>query len=399
MMKVAVVTTFFPNRSDPYRAIFIRHLVRAMADKAHVTVVSPIPLAPAWPRRAAWMALRAIPAEDECDGIHVVHPRYLVVPRLDALSGATFGLGVYHPLRALRERGAVDVVHVHCAYPDAVGTAAAAIRLSLPFVVTAHGSDINVYAQRRLVRSQLRWALARSNSVVAVSRPLQDRLLEFEPRLADRIAQIPCAGIDPEIFHPRHREAARASCGIALGARIVVFVGRLVPIKGIEVLLSAWQALENSSEITSADRLLLVGDGPLKAKLQGLASSPIGTVRFLGSLPQATIAEWLRAADCLCLPSYAEGLPNVVVEALACGTPVVASAVGGIPDLVTPGATGSLVPPGEVEPLARAIGAVLKCEWDRDRIADSVAGFTWPSLAARNLDVLAAARTPGRLWA
>jgi glycosyltransferase involved in cell wall biosynthesis len=141
----------------------------------------------------------------------------------------------------------------------------------------------------------------------------------------------------------------------------------------------------------AADRLLLVGEGPLRAGLERSAAAPefLGTVSFLGGIPQAQIARWLNAADVFCLASDNEGTPNVVVESLVVGRPVVATAVGGIPELVVSGVNGMLVRPGSSQSLADGLAQALARKWDAAQIAAGVAGLTWQSLAKRNLAVLA----------
>jgi teichuronic acid biosynthesis glycosyltransferase TuaC len=269
--------------------------------------------------------------------------------------------------------------------------ALAAMVLRLPFVVTAHGSDINVYARRSLFRAQLRWALRRASAVIAVSADLRRKLLEAFPEIADRVEHIPCAGADPRVFHSMDRSEIRGQLGVPQTARVVLFVGQLVPVKRVDLLLQAWRALLDSGRCTAADRLLLVGEGPLRAGLERTAAATefLGTVSFLGGIAQAEIARWLNAADVLCLASDNEGTPNVVVESLVVGRPVVATAVGGIPELVVSEVNGMLVHPGNSQSLADGLAHALARKWDAAQIAAGVAGLTWQSLANRNLAVLA----------
>ncbi|TLY79231.1 MAG: glycosyltransferase family 4 protein [Gammaproteobacteria bacterium] len=356
-MHIALVSTFYPNTAEPVRAVFVRNLAAALAAYAAVSVVSPVPYAPPLPRRARWAALRSVPHRSRDGERDVFHPRFLVVPRIEVLNGLSYCAGIAPVLRRLVRSHGVDVLHAHCAYPDAVGVALAAALVNVPFVVTAHGSDINVYSGNPLIRPQLRWALRRAGAVIAVSAAIQRRIRDLVRRV-----------------------------GLGEISRLVVFAGRLVPIKAIDVLLRAWELLSESGQVTPADRLAIIGDGPLRAELERVAGAPRlrGTVHFVGEVPQEQLAQWLSAATALCLPSRNEGTPNVVVEALASGRPVVASNVGGIPELVRDGANGVLVKPLDPSSLAAGLARALESRWDAAQIAGSVADYTWETVARRN---------------
>jgi glycosyltransferase involved in cell wall biosynthesis len=190
------------------------------------------------------------------------------------------------------------------------------------------------------------------------------------------------------VFAPRDRSACRAALGIR-AARLALFVGNLVPVKAVDVLLAAWGMLRDPDAA-----LRIVGDGAERGRLEAMAARLPG-VSFLGALGQPEVARWMAAADVLVLPSRSEGMPNVVVEALASGVPVVASGVGGIGELVADGANGKLVPPGDPAALAGALSSALGRDWDREEIRASVAHLTWTALAERNLSFLARVAPPG----
>jgi teichuronic acid biosynthesis glycosyltransferase TuaC len=392
-LRVAVVSTFFPNASAPYRTLFVQHLVSALADHADITVVAPIPYAPPWPKRPRWTALRQVPYAARSGVSPVEHPRYIVIPKVPAFSGLTYALAVAPALRRAAAAGGIDVIHVHCAYPDAVGVALVARALGIPFVITTHGSDINIYAMRKSLRRQIRWALSQAAAIIAVSEDLRTKICTLAPGLAPRVLCIPCSGVNPAVFQVGEQSGGRAEHGLDPAARVALFVGNLVPIKGLDTLLAAWRILIANGSIGARDRLIFIGDGPLRAHfLEAAASVTLaGTLKVLGPLPQGQIASWMRAASVLCLSSLHEGMPNVVVEALASGLPVVATAVGGIPTLVTPAINGYLVPSGDPGQLAEALTRAFDRKWDARQIAVTVAGYNWPALAARNLEVLVSA--------
>ena len=390
-LRVIAVTTFFPNSANPQRTVFVKNLLEAMRTRCDVRVIAPVPYVPPFIARPRWRAQRAIPASEIIGGIDVYHPRFAVLPKLGWLSGITYALSIFRQLRKLScDRNGL-IVHVHCAYPDAVGVAFAAWLLRLPYVVTAHGSDINVYAEQPVLAFQIRWALRRSAGVVAVSRMLAEKIKRLiGTDETKKIVCIPCAAVAPTVFFVRPKSAVREALALESASRIVVFAGELRPVKGIEFLIAAWSELRKQQVVTDQDCLILVGDGPCKAALMEQIARAGGdrTIRFVGSIAQVELANWISAATLFCLPSGNEGTPNVIIEALASGIPVVASRVGGIPDLIQDGQNGLLVPPMDTPALAVALASALARTWDSEAIAASVADRTWRVIADRNYNFL-----------
>ncbi len=389
-MYLLVVTSFFPNSVSPHRTVFVKNLVQAMKSLCMLRVVAPVPYAPAIRRMPRWYAQSRIGRMEHVDGIEVSHPRYLVVPKLELLSGLSYFLGVAKLIwRSWRDRGP-HLIHAHCAYPDGVGVALAARLLRMPYAITVHGSDLNVYAARRTLRPQIRWALRGADGVIAVSRDLKAQVLRLTGRPADSVECIPCAGYDPSMFFPRSRADCRAALGLPVERRIVVFVGNLVPVKGVEFLVEAWSKLRRREWVNRGDQLIIIGEGICRPGLERQAreAGTGASVRFLGAIAQSDVSLWVAAANLLCLPSRSEGMPNVVVEALASGVPVVATRVGGVPELVADGMNGLLVPPASPDALADALAAAMSRDWDEDEICRSVAPLTWQALGARNIALL-----------
>lgn len=396
-LHIALVSTFYPNAAEPLRAVFVRNLAVALGRYAQLSIVSPVPYAPPVGRVARWRNLRSIPRRVTEEGREVAHPRFLVIPKCAAATGFNYFAGTLRTLRELTRKRRIDVLHAHCAYPDAVGVALAAALLDIPFAVTAHGSDINVYGEKLSVRPQLKWALRRAGVVIAVSKAMQRRIEELVARPSPRAAQppariihIPCAGVDSRVFAVRDQEAARHSLGLDPAGRVVVFAGQLVPIKAVQVLLEAWQILSAGGNLRAADRLVIAGDGPERAGLQARAAAGAEPqkVRFLGEISQHDLALWLDAASAFCLPSRNEGTPNVIIEALASGRPVVASRVGGIPEIVSDGRNGFLIESGDAAQLAARLQMAFAQSWDAQQIAAGVAEYTWDNLARRNIEAL-----------
>ncbi|MDO8880928.1 MAG: glycosyltransferase [Coriobacteriia bacterium] len=282
-----------------------------------------------------------------------------VVANTDPRTGVVRSLAKYRRLarrsRAAGRSGAFDAVVGHYLYPTA-GMAHQAARLSgAALVLVVHGTDARSVMRRDPFAAAARRALAEADLVVAVSAALADSLrADVGVPESVPIATVHM-GIDEAVFVPD--PDARAALGIPEQERTVLFVGNLVAVKGLETLRAAFEML---LERKAADRLVIVGDGPLRQELTEWSSALElkDHVTVTGRLAQCDVARWMAAADVFVLPSHNEGLGLVLLEAMACGTPCVASAVGGVPEILDE-RTGALVPPGDGRALADAIDGVL----------------------------------------
>jgi glycosyltransferase involved in cell wall biosynthesis len=189
-------------------------------------------------------------------------------------------------------------------------------------------------------------------------------------------------GVDRSVFQYRPAEEAWKSLGLSGGKDRILFVGGLVPVKSVKTLL---QALATLSASMKGLELALIGDGYLRGELEKEAAQlgMLPRTHFLGQRSPKDVALWMNASTVLCLPSLSEGVPNVVIEALASGCPVVATRVGGVPEVHPGSPAGALVPPGDVEKLAGALREALLREWDRPAIATSMDDWSWESNAER----------------
>jgi glycosyltransferase involved in cell wall biosynthesis len=377
-LRVLIVTKIFPNAVDPLLAPFNRQQFAALAERCQIVdVLATIPWYPGAGLMARWSSagrMVKIPARETIAGLSVRHPRTLFLPRL--------AHGTWGPLYAAslmpllpRYRGAVDVVLAAWAYPDGFGGVVLARMLGVPAVVKLHGSDINHIARMPGPRRQLRWALPRAARVVAVSRGLADEVAALGvPR--ERIALV-LNGVDRELFHPTDRAAARAALGLPVDAAIVLYVGALKASKGVLDLIAAFETLA----VRRPDaHLVVVGDGELRARDDELAGR-VPRLHVLGSRPLAEVPRLMAACDVLALASWNEGTPNVVLEALASGRRVVATAVGGVPDLLPDRVLGDLVPPRDPAALAAALERALAAPYDAAAVAAHSVGDGWGASA------------------
>ena len=389
-MRVLIVTNLFPNGVEPLRGLFNKQQIAELAKAHEVTVIAPVPW---FPRRLAsaarlgrWARAASVPERETIDGIVVHHPRHLVTPKIGRLCyGWWYFLGIRRTAEALHRAQPFDVILATWAYPDVFGAALLARRLGRPLVAKVHGSDIHVAARGALRRRLIAWGLRQARAVVAVSEPLKEAMVGLGVDPA-RIILIP-NGVDRERFRSKGRREARAALGLPPGGRRVIFVGNLEPVKGPDVLLAALRRLPDDVRVS------FVGDGTMRERLRAAADAAglDGRVQFAGRRPHAEIPLWLCAADVVCMPSRSEGCPNALLEALACGRPVVASRVGGIPALLRDPSLGVLVPAGDPAALAAALRSSLEDAWSPEQIRRAVADRGWTQSAERLAEVLAAA--------
>jgi glycosyltransferase involved in cell wall biosynthesis len=290
------------------------------------------------------------------DGIEFVYPRYLFPPRgFRSWYGPLF-LACARPAfeRALAEFQP-DVIYTPWAYPDGWAAVELGHRAGLPVVITVRGSDVLLAHSFRGRAQRTAEALRRADAVVAISRDLAQHVLAFgtDPRRV----QVICHGIDPASFYPGPREEARARLRLSGDEPLILSIGNFVPVKGTDVLIEACARLAHQG---LRFQCCLIGDGTLRRCLEEqIARLGVGErVRLLGRLPNEKLPDWYRSAHVFALASYSEGIPSVLLEAAACGTPFVATRVGGIPEVADLGVS-RLVAPGDPAALAEALAAFV----------------------------------------
>ena len=355
-MRVLALTNLYPNPYQPLRAPFIRQLLRALGKQVPVHVISPI----AWMDELAGRKKGGILPPSRrvtLDGLTVDHPRYLYTPKAFRYwYGPFFRRSVQSTFsRALRDFQP-DVVFAPWIYPDGWAAVELGHSVGLPVVLKAYGSDIRVLRHYRGRKRRTIEALQRADALVAVSQELATQMML--PGVSPEKIHVAYSGVDAELFHPGSRQEARSRLGLIDDASIILFIGNLLPVKGIDVLVDACSRLARAgTEYTC----YLIGQGPLRSGLErevarlGLSDR----IQFLGPRPHHQLPDWFRAANVFTLPSRSEGMPNVLLEALACGTPFVASRVGGIPELVNLGPC-RLVAPENAGELAESLTLSLQ---------------------------------------
>jgi teichuronic acid biosynthesis glycosyltransferase TuaC len=371
MLRVLTLSTLFPNGLKPTLGLFVERQTRALAARAdvEVRVVAPIGL-PAWPLslHPHYGRLRSLPRNEDWNGLQVYRPRYRVWPKLGVKGTAGRMAAALLPmLQALREDFPFDVIDAEFFWPDGPAAALLAAALDVPFSIKARGSDIHVWGVRPGVAGQILEAARAANGLLAVSAALKADMVALG--MPEEKIRIHYTGIDLDTFGPRERAGAKAAFGVS--GPLLASVGALLPRKGQDLAIAALKQVPGAT-------LLLAGDGPDRPRLARLTEEAgLGArVRFLGPQPHAALAALFAAADVMVLPTVSEGLANVWVEALACGTPVVTSDVGGAREVIDGPAAGRLVP-RDAAAIAAAIRSLLADPPAQAAVRDHALRFSW----------------------
>ncbi len=366
-MKLLTYTMLFPNRTRPHYGVFVKERLARYRQRhgAEVRVVAPTPLLPGWwPRAlgpASWDEWRGVPLEEEIDGFPVAHPRFLSPPGVgDGWRARLQARGAERTLVAAARAFQPDILDVHYAYPDGAAAARLRPRLEqalgrrLPMVLTVRGTDLNLLPELPAVRDQIAGALQAADHVVCVADALRDVALELGAS-AERTTTLR-NGVDADRFTPGDRAAARQATGLPAAGRLVLCVGHLIERKGQHLLIEAFARTFGDDPETL---LVLVGDGERRADLtaQVTALGLSDRVVFVGAVEPGRLPDYYRAADVSVLASSREGWANVVLESLACGTPIIATRVWGTPEILNGCAAGHLVD-ATVDGLAGGLSAL-----------------------------------------
>lgn len=350
-MRVLLVSKHFPSSVEPFGSLYNRNQYGELGKLCAVEVLATIPWLPGgklWGRWSAAGNLVAVPKSERIADLQVHHPRFPYVPGLPAFGPTLYAAALAPHVWA--RRGEIDVIVGSCVYPDGVACLALGKLLGIPTVLQALGTDLNLMPTLAGPRQILKLALPHADRVVAVSRALAERAIELGAPAARTLTI--ANGVPTDVFKPRDREASREALGLETGGRLILFVGNLLEAKGVRDLLAAFELI--ADELPDV-RLAVVGEGPERGRCEELAARLPGRLVVAGGRPQGEVATFMGAADVFTLPSWREGTPNVVLEALASGRRVVATEVGGIPQLVDAPARGELVPPHDPPALAAAL--------------------------------------------
>jgi glycosyltransferase involved in cell wall biosynthesis len=380
MLKLLVLTQTFPVREQPYRGHSVLQTLLRLRQWADLRVISPQATYPSWlrPNTRTWSQTDLSYAPQS------IHAKYFSYPAIPLLTRPLNGFvcARYAEAAALGEKP--DAILSYWIYPDGFAAVRLGRKLAVPVIVKSIGSDLNEtrdWISTRMVRRTMNVA----DAVLTVSNDLRRKAIAMGVS-ADKIIAIP-NGCDTTIFALANRAESRRSLRITDNGIVILYVGRLDVKKGLRELVRAFAQLKSAR---SEARLIFVGDGPADKELTRLASelNVLDAFTIVPPCDSKDVARWMAASNLVTLPSYAEGCPNVVLEALSCGRPVVATSVGAIPDLVNE-SSGMLIPPRDADALATALLSAVNRDWDY-AIIRATSRRSWDDVARETFDVCSA---------
>lgn len=387
-MKILVLSSLYPNAVQRRHGIFIEHrIAHTLRPGDTVRVVAPVPWFPSRnPRFGRYADLAAVPAQEERRGVTVLHPRHPVIPRVGmTLAPWLMAAALERPIAALRRTFDFDVIDSYYLYPDGVAAAMLARRFDRPFVMSALGTDVSLIPQWRPSRAMILAAIARSAATTTVCAALRDALVDMGAG-ADRVCVVE-HGVDLALFHPpADRAADRAALGLA--GPVVLSVGHLIERKGHDFAIRAIAGLPGVT-------LMIAGDGPCDAALRVLAQREgvADRVRFLGHVDQHRLPALYGAADATLLCSDREGIANVLLESIACGTPLVATRVWGSPEVIRVPEAGVLAAARSDAAIREALAHLLADLPDRAATRRYAMRYDWAETGRHHRALLDAAVT------
>lgn len=385
---ILALSCLFPNRAQPNYGIFVLNRLRAVNESCNVKVIAPIPWFPLVSRLRHGSRTSLIPRDDVVGQISVYYPRFASIPRFFKWFDALSYFRTVRPLVArLREFFEFDLVDVHWTYPDIFAGSLLARRYGKKVIVTVRGKEALYPGESTLRRRILIHFLRKADFVITLSAELSDLVLELgvDPQRTAVVLN----GVDLSSFGARDRQACRQRLGLPAQKKIMVSVGSLIERKGHHHLVRIMPNLSRTDDV----ELYVIGagggaEGDFSRTLRDMiAERGLTNVHLVGKVDHKMLCDWYNAADLFCLPTSGEGCPNVMLEALACGTPVVATDVGAIGDVVQPGKNGFVVPIAQLGSLEDVVRRALNHEWNRAEIAAAMAGWGWSACAEQVIDI------------
>ncbi len=363
MLKILLVSNLYPNENEPTRGIFTEQIVEELSKVHRVEVMAPTPWFPRLLNKFKSSPHKFLPKSCVRNNVKVYHPQYLVIPKVGRwLYGMLFFMGIFNTLRKIKKDYNPDVINVHWMYPDGFATVMAARLLKIPVVTHSLGCDINEFSQYPSRRFFIKLALRMADFNISVSEELKQKTINLGsvPEKSITIMN----GVNGKLFTPSNKKNVRKRLNLPTDKTLFLYAGNFNVEKGLEVLLRAFSLVH--SENPEA-RLVIVGSGPLENHINLVVSelNIADKLLFVGRIDHEHIADYLSAVDFLCLPSLREGCPNIVLESLSSGTPVLASRVGAVPEMLVSEdqVLGLLAEPNDINDLSRILSQSLTMEW------------------------------------
>lgn len=387
-MKILVISHMFPNPANSTNGIFVYHRVKELLKSGiELKVVNPQPKCfPFLKNISRYKKYCSISKKYEFDNIEVLSPKYTYLPvkYFRNRIGFLMSKAVSKYMDSLRTEN-FSLIHAHGAVDGGLVAMDLSKKLGIPYIVTAHGSDINYSIGDKIKEKYLFHVLSNAKKVIFVSGALKERARELTKYEEESAVVIP-NGVDTNIFKLMDKSVLREKLNIPPHSKVISFVGNLLPVKGAHLLPAIFKGVKEKIPYAL---LYIVGDGPLENKIKEefLGFNISKDVVFVGRVPQTEVAKYMNLSDALILPSLNEGQGAVINESLACGTPVVGSNVGGIPEALGGQQYGKIFPKGNIDKAIEAVLEVLSQEWDRKKLNEKASKFSWRNTVIQEIKV------------
>jgi len=386
-MRILLFSTLYPSSVRPTHGIFVETRLRELLRSGQVEarVIAPVPW---FPLRGRWFGeygrFAATPDREILNGVEVHHPRYLLPPKVGMnIAPAMIARAALPVARRLRAgEFDFDLVDAHYYYPDGVAARIVASAVGRPFIVTARGTDLNLIPDYPVPRKRILETAGAAAASIGVCKALMDRLAELGADTSK--LHVLRNGVDLEKFQPLPRDQARARLDLPPDATLLLSVGHLIERKGHHIAIEALRLLP------PATRLVIAGAGEQRESLRRLAQQcgVLDRVFFAGAVAQAELKWFYSAADALVLCSSREGWANVLLESMACGTPVIATSIWGTPEVVADAAAGLLMRERSASALAESFAALMKHYPGRDATRRYAERFSWDATSRGQLSLM-----------
>lgn len=383
-MNILTITTLYPNTEQERHGVFVENRLRKLREKfpdVHITVIAPVPYFPlTWDKFGAYGKYAKIPYMEKRHGVTIYHPRYLVIPKVGMSITPYFLYRCLYKLitKLQKQNEKFDLIDAHYFYPDGVAANRLAKKVSLPIAITARGNDISLIPNYKTPRKLIKETLLEADACIGVCKALVDEMKQIQPEQVNYYAFR--NGVDLEVFTPLElskRHELRAKYNVT-EKFVLISVGHFIERKGHHLIIDALINLPNT-------HLFLAGDGELDNLLRQQVNnlSLQNQVTFLGAIPQTELLNFYGISDCMVLASSREGWANVLLESMACGTPVVATPIWGTPEVVSEKSAGILTKGRSADAIEQAILALQQNYPDRKDVRKFSEKFSWDETSTK----------------
>jgi len=388
-MNVLALSYLFPNNQHPNYGIFVLNRLSSVAEYCNVKVLAPIPWFPFRQYLPSYTDSSDIPYYEKNTKLEIYHPRFFVIPKfLKWLDGLFYFFGTVSTIMSIKKEFDIDLIDVHWVYPDIITGYVLSKVFQKPMIVTIRGREVICFGERSFRKKIIDYFLRRSDHIVCLSNELAGiaKDIGIDP---NKISVVP-NGVDTDVFRPLNKMVCRNELGLPADNKIILSVGALIEGKGFHRIIECMpDLLRKYPDIL----LYIIGStGPagnfkkeLINQIQTLALQD--KIFLMGARPNHELVKWYNTADVFCLATSGEGSPNVVLEAISCGCPVIASAVGGILEIMCEEFLGNTFDVSDENELRLKLNQFFEKEWNRRRIRSYMEGFSWDWCARKVMGI------------